>query len=476
MSKSNKQILYQPWNNPNDAFLHQRFIYDAEQYESGKTRIVGIITGYGSGKTYTLIRKAFWLALQNQPFPGLVVAPTYTMLVDIILPEFFEFLDDWQIEYTFNEQRKRLNIHSIPYKGKRIKTSGLLRFRSGDNPRRLKGSNIAFALIDEPFIQDEDVFKQVVARVRHPKAANKLIVLTGTPETDSWGEELLTKNSELIAEELSPAHNGEVVSVKYYDTGKIQWVLTSSEINTALNSEYYETLRELYTSEEIEAYIHGKFVSLRSSRMYYAYSELNDVNSYVLDYSLPVIVMCDFNATDNPMSWNIAQEKDGKLFIRYALYNTNTNTSAMCDYLYETLLSEDGRLPKQLLFYGDYSGKHKTSNSDWEDWQLIETYFRQRGKYDGMGLQIRIKPCKSVRGSAKSVNARLCNSVGERKIFLVSGSCTEHLRQDLKKCIWDKQGIKEDTSNKMRGHSSAALRYYVDYEYPLLRPITYISS
>jgi hypothetical protein len=193
--------------------------------------------------------------------------------------------------------------------------------------------------------------------------------------------------------------------------------------------------------------------------VYYAYSDAND-KEFELDYSRPVVVTCDFNATKKPMSWCVLQEQDDETRVRYALAKTHCNTQTMCEYL-ESVLVKDGSLPGELHFYGDYSGMHNTSNSAFTDWEIIEKYFFQSGKCRGVTVK---KPCKSVRDSASVVNARLKSADGTRKLFLYPGVDTKALRTDFLQVVW--KDAKIDDSEDALTHSSDSIRYYCMSMFP----------
>lgn len=451
---------------PYDPLPHQR-IFHAWQPEPNELLIKAIVTGYGGGKSHAFVREIFSLAVENAPIPVMAVEPTYPMISDILVPAFDELFDDAGIVYEYNQQRKAYNVRHVMAGGKRHPIGARILLRSGDNPSRLKGSNLAAAGIDEPFIQSREVYKQVLARIRHPRARRRTLVLAGTPEGMGWGaEELVDKTKHIRTETVIV--RGEPVHVNVYEGPGRKWVQTSSAINDALDEDYIATLREAHTELEAGAYIGGQFQHLAQGRVYYAYDASQNDRAYELDYSLPVIVACDFNATEAPMSWNIMQERDGATYVRHALWRQYTNTHAMCEYLHE-VLTRDGRgLPRALVFYGDYSGTHDRSNSTLTDWQIIESYFRPLGPYDRHGLRLCYKPCKSIRVSASAVNARLCNANGDRRMFLHPGEDTEHLRRDFNLVTWRENGTKEDDTDHMRTHAGSAMRYYCDYEHPAL--------
>jgi len=200
-----------------------------------------------------------------------------------------------------------------------------------------------------------------------------------------------------------------------------------------------------------------------SSPPYYAYTYLNH-SEYKLNPDIPVLVMCDFNATEKPMSWNIGQRivnniSDTTHIVKTLSYQY-TNTETMCGIV-EDYFIQNG-YPKHLIFYGDYSGKAEKSNSSYSDWKRIENHFSSRvNKFEK-----RIKPCKSIRNSIDATNAQLCNVMNERKLFVNAEECKPLIR-DWEKCEWKENSRELKESDDLRGHACRALDYYNDYEHPL---------
>lgn len=200
-----------------------------------------------------------------------------------------------------------------------------------------------------------------------------------------------------------------------------------------------------------------------SSPPYYAYSHLNHSN-YKLNPELPYLVMCDFNATEKPMSWNLGQRKiqgtEDVTHITKSLQYQFTNTPTMCEVLDEYLISVG--YPKHIIFYGDYAGKAIKSNSSYSDWQIIEKYFSSKvAKFEK-----RIKPCKSIRNSIGATNGQLCNSLNQRKLFVNPEEC-KPLIKDWIKCEWKDNSKELKENDDMLGHLCRALDYYNDYEHSL---------
>jgi len=202
-----------------------------------------------------------------------------------------------------------------------------------------------------------------------------------------------------------------------------------------------------------------------SQRPYYSYSEKNN-KRVEINPSLPFIVACDFNAGDKPMSWVIGQQhKEGSRTITYwhkALQFQYTNTLTMCGLLDEDyFMTLSGGYPAKIIFYGDYAGKKHTSNSSYNDWEIIENYFSNK-----TSIEKRIKPCLSIRDSIGATNAQLLNSKGEIRQYIDPVNCKE-LVKDWEYCAWKDNGRELDDRDPVLTHLCRAVDYYNDYEFPI---------
>ena len=268
-------------------FTHQREWWELPNF------IRGLVTGYGGGKTMALGKRMIWLALKNAPVPVVTVSPSYPMALTTIV----QTIDELLAGKCRNEPELRYNLfRSQPYRfdirlGHRRAT---ILCMSGERPERLKGSNIAAAGIDEPFIQPVEVFQQILARVRHPDARQREINITGTPEgVVGWGYDLFQGD-------MRDKH----------DLGLVQCASTE---NLALPAGYLERLVNSYDEAAAEAYVHGKFVNLSTGRVYHSY----DPDIHTVDVEKPaeaeLCVGMDFNV--NPLAFVVFWRTQSRLHI-----------------------------------------------------------------------------------------------------------------------------------------------------------------
>ena len=196
-----------------------------------------------------------------------------------------------------------------------------------------------------------------------------------------------------------------------------------------------------------------------TSTVYYSYSKENN-KKHIIDTNKPIIIACDFNATDKPMSWAIGQANGNNTYWTKTFQYQYTNTETMSDIVYDYLKENYKDKPLHIIFYGDYAGTQNKSNSSQTDWEIIEKKFRNIGKYEK-----RIKPCLSIRDSVGATNALLCNANNVRRMLIDYENCKE-LAIDWQKAEW-KDNSREIKEVGMIGHLCRAIDYYSDYEFPI---------
>lgn len=174
------------------------------------------VGGIGSGKTTAGVLQT--LKEGEHGTTGLVVAPTYKMINDVILEEFFEWAEDAIV--SFHKQDKIAHL----------KSGAKVLFRSAQNPDNLRGPNIGFAWIDEAAMIDKKVFDIILGRVRIDPGK---IYATTTPKGNNW---------------VSDSFD-EYIRAKTYD-------------NPHLPDSYIERLEKQYTEEFRRQELQGEFVSM----------------------------------------------------------------------------------------------------------------------------------------------------------------------------------------------------------------------
>lgn len=293
---------------------HQRAFWDLDTF----FRV--LVGGYGSGKTNIGAKWIISLALQNSGVPVATVSPSFPLARKTIIPTIIELLQGKQSLLGGALWWRFRRSPSCEFEIQHAGRTGLIYILSGDKEESLRGPNLGGALIDEPFIQEESVFSQMVARIRHPAATHKALALTGTPEQLNWGWDLCMGD---LKDEYEKRGLGVGV------------VKASTRQNLAVGADYVNRLLGTFSGKAADAYVDGEFVNLSKGQVYYGFNGLlNDQESNVRDLPMPLNpdgtaavqlgAGMDFNV--NPLAFNVFWKQGSHLhfFDEYELENADT--------------------------------------------------------------------------------------------------------------------------------------------------------
>ena len=65
------------------------------------TKILGLVSGFGAGKTFAVARKAVMLAQANPGCDGIVTEPNFPLLEQILIPELKEALTYFGVPFEY---------------------------------------------------------------------------------------------------------------------------------------------------------------------------------------------------------------------------------------------------------------------------------------------------------------------------------------------------------------------------------------
>ena len=366
-----------------------------------------MVAGYGSGKTYIGALRSIYLSYINSPLPGMYVSPTHGLAEKTIVLTLKEIFQRSEVDYVFNQNKGEFRIYNW---------DGIIWIGSGDKPNSLRGPNLSWAGIDEPFIQKREVFEQMTARVRHPEAVQSEIFLTGTPEELNWGYQLVNDSK--------------------IDVGTVN---ASTLDNPYLPKEYKDSLLAAYSKEQVDAYVHGKFVNLTQGRVYKDFDrEKHCLNRETEGWEIGAGM--DFNV--DAMSCEIFAFTKKEIHVFDEIRLKNSGTYDMAEKLQE-------KYPGIKIFPDSSASARKTSASK-SDHDIL----RQAG------FQI-LSPRKNppIRDRVNSVNRLL------RKELVTFTNCP-YLIMDLERNVY-RNGEPDKSRDPEQTHSSDALGYAVNFLMPV---------
>jgi hypothetical protein len=358
--------------------------------------------GYGAGKSdHTFASGPMAAALANAPAPVAIVSPTFPLARHTIVATMVALLSGKQTLYGPHQFWFRYNKSTHEFKIRFRGRNALVIVYSGEDPLSLRGPNLAAAYIDEPFIQEQAVFDQMIARVRHPDARFKEIGMTGTPEGISdWGYDLAV---------------GEMK-----DKYDVAMVRASTRGNYVLDDNYVARLEGSLTGKAAEGYIEGAFVSLSTGLVYYAFGGLNSGSVQHIDMPRGAELGCGMDFNVNPFAFNVFWRAGSHMHFIAEYELPNADTQYACSVLRDewTMRGDpEKRRPEvnqdnQLrTVYPDASGssRHTSSPGGKSDFHYIKE----------AGFEIRAPSANPrIRDREESVNGKFKPKFGETTLTI----------------------------------------------------------
>ncbi len=327
---------------------HQRDLWNLPNF------VKVLVGGYGAGKTLIGCKRAISLALENAPAPVAVISPTFPIARQTCILTINELLEGKRQLYGnkfWYNYNKSTHHFKIRFRGR----DATILIYSGDTPKTLKGPNLAAALIDEPFIQDQEVLDQMIARIRHPDARCKELMLTGTPEELNWGYDLC---------------EGELND--RFDVGVIHG---ATYLNQVVGNEYVNRLTTAYDDKAVQAYVEGQFVNLATGLVYHQFNKTLHVRELDIPEAAELGAGMDFNV--NPMSASVFWKAGDRVHFFDEIELPNSDTEYMCELLQDRY---KGRIEN---IYPDASGSARktaapTGRTDF--WYIKDAGFHIKAK------------------------------------------------------------------------------------------------
>ena len=385
------------------------------------TQIIGISAGYGAGKTRSLCAKAVHLAAANQGFIGAVMEPTGPLIRDIWQNDFDDFLDAYDIPYTFRASPLPEYMLHLPGGDTKILC------RSFENYGRIIGLNLAWVLADEidtvaPSIANK-AFPKILGRLR---AGNvRQFGAASTPEGFRW------MWNTFGSDDAQQRADRKLIKMRTAD-------------NPHLPPDFIERLQANYDPQLLRAYLDGEFVNLTTGQVYDRFDRAKHVITTLPDITRePLRIGVDFNVGN--MSAVITVRLSNSLTVIDEISGAH-DTDALAQEIKR-------RYPEHRIYvYPDASGGNRSTNAAQTDIQILESY--------GMSNQSpRSNP--AVRDRVAAVQALLENGKGEVRLKL-SETCKRAI-ECLELQSWTEKG--EPDKDAGYDHMNDALGYVIWREF-----------
>jgi PBSX family phage terminase large subunit len=386
-----------------------------------QTQIIGISAGYGAGKTRALAAKAVTLAAANQGFIGCVMEPTGPLIRDIWQNDFEDFLEHYDIPYTFRASPLPEYMLHLPGGDTKILC------RSFENWSRIIGLNLAWVLADEidtvtPAIANK-AFPKILGRLRSGNV--RQFGAASTPEGFRW------MWTTFGSEDAQTRQDRKLIKMRSVD-------------NPHLPPDFIERLEANYDPTLLKAYLDGEFVNLTTGTVYDRFDRTKHVISTLPDTERePLRIGVDFNVGN--MSAVIGVKLNNTLLVIDEVSGAH-DTDSLAQQI-------KARYPnRQIYVYPDASGGNRSTNASQTDIQILESY--------GMANQSpRANP--PVRDRVSAVQALLENGKGQVRLQ-ISATCKRMIECLELQCYTEKGDPDKDSGHD---HMNDALGYLIWREF-----------
>jgi PBSX family phage terminase large subunit len=385
------------------------------------TSILGVSAGYGAGKTRALCAKAVHLAMANQGFIGVVMEPTGPLIRDIWQSDFDDFLEAYDIPYTF--RASPLPEYTLHLPGGDTK----ILCRSFENWQRIIGINGAWILADEidtvnPAIANK-AFPKILGRLRSGNV--RQFAVASTPEGYRW------LHKTFASEENKNREDRRLIKMRTQD-------------NPYLPPDFIERMQANYDPQLLKSYLDGEFVNLTTGCVYDRFDRAKHVAVQMPDISRePLRIGVDFNIS--MMSAVIAVRVGKSLYVVDEVSGAH-DTDALAQKI-------KAHYPDHKIYvYPDASGGNRSTNATQTDIAILESY--------GMSNQSP-KANPPVRDRVAAVQALLENGKGEVRLK-IAASCVKTIE-----CLELQSYTEKGDPDKDAGydHMNDALGYLIWREF-----------
>lgn len=390
---------------------------------------LGLVAGYGAGKTYSFAIKGIYMASLNIGYVGLLLEPTFTMCNDTLIPMMDQVLTEMGLEYTYKASPQP------EYKIRFAEGISTIKIRSAENYRRLAGMNLAWAGVDEI---DTITNKEETAKIwrmlqsRKRRGDVRQIFTTSTPEGFGflYNYFVVNKNKDGVL-----------------DTSK-RMIKASSRNNPFLPPDYIDGLLAAYPEHLKKAYIDGEFVNLTAGNVYHLFDRvLNATKFKEADFhsSWPLFVGVDFNQNIMATALMFINDATGEIFVVDEIFGEKDSTSLIARL-------RRSYPQRRMILICDASGNRGTGITD-------VALFSNAG-FDVSNID-RSNPM--IRDRVNSVNVKLCNGAGQRTLLVNIDQCPNVVQ------TFEQQGWKDDMPDKTSGldHMGDGIGYVIYKKFPI---------
>ena len=378
-----------------------------------------LVAGRRFGKSFLAMNEVAKIArLPNRRI--FLVYPTYRQAKQVIWDEFRNRLYEKRWLQKVNET----DLTFI------LKNNTKISLRGADNEDSLRGISLDYAVFDEFAMINESAWTDVIRPALSDRQGGALFITTPMGQTN-WSYDLYQRGQD-------PS-----------ETQWKSWQMQTIDGGRVTEEEIAQAQQDLDTRSFEQEYL-ATFVTY-SNRVHYSFDREQNVRVYEGDIPNLLYVGLDFNVGQMSATVFIRQGDLVYAIDEIALYSSNT--FEICDEL-------KTRYPnKRIWVYPDPSGSARRSSA--ATGQTDHTILRNAGFI--------VKAPNShnpIRDGINAVNSKLCSASGLRTLLF--DPCCKKSIESMEKHTYKMNSSIPDKDTGF-DHFSDAVRYFIDYEFPVSR-------
>jgi hypothetical protein len=466
------------------------------------------LAGAGSGKTHGIALGSADFVINFPNAVGLIAANTYSQLSKSTLKRVFETWHDvfgWKngVHYVTNiippAHFKRHGQPLESYKNTISFDNGALIFTASlDNYKVLDGTELGWAMLDETKDTKEEAVKEVIIwRMRqkamyvdaagvvydYPKVTtegyNPLYIFT-SPAKVYWLNEWFGLSD--LYDEISQKIFSKTDYFKLETKDKLAVISSTWHNEENLPKGFIQRKMEEFAGnkDKIDMLIYGSPIAKSGGEMFSSFNRLGHCQDIGIVEGVPIHISLDFNVVPyiTMTCWQIVKEGDIyeiRAFDEICLEAPNNKTEALCKHFEGRVMipiKEYGRIKSALFYYGDASGKSRSTVSDTHNFEQLEKVLKP---YLNDNSDRVIKRNPSVVRSRDFVNKIFEGGFPNLKIVI--GTKCKNLIKDLEflkegpdggKLIEKVKDERTGQTFEKYGHTSDTMRYFLVGAFPSL--------
>lgn len=380
-----------------------------------------LVAGRRFGKSFLAMNEVAKIAR----FPNkriFLIYPTYRQAKQVIWEEFRQRL----IEKNWLKKVNETDLTFI------LRNNTKISLRGADNADSLRGVSLDYAVFDEFAMIDESAWTEVIRPALSDRQGGALFITTPMGQTN-WAYDLYMRGQDPN------------------ETSWKSWTMRTIDGGRVSQEEIEQAQRDLDSRSFEQEYL-ATFLTF-SNRVHYSFDREHNVKVYEEKIPDLLYVGLDFNV--GMMSATVFARHGDTIYAidEIALYSSNS--FEICDEL-------KNRYPKNRIWvYPDPSGSSRRTSA--------ATGVTDHTILRNAGFVVKAPNShNSVRDGINAVNSKICSASGQRTFF-IDPKCKKTIESMEKHTYKMNSSIPDKDSGF--DHFSDAVRYFIDYEFPVRRDI-----